>query len=113
MDTFEKHLHETLKRDLSGLSANTAIKQRLMYHMQIQSSQNRIRQNSIIPSIGHFILEKFTALKLGIAAMLLIAIVGYKQFNQNNTMLLLSDTTCITQPLDTLNVLNSDSTINN
>jgi hypothetical protein len=113
MDNFEKHISDQLQNDRLHFSADTAIHDRLMYHMQLKSSRSAVRKNHILPSLSFHFATKLIAWKLGVAAIVLFSFMGYKQFNQSTTIFHLSDTAQIVNTIDTTNILVKDSVLIN
>jgi len=111
MDNFEKHISTQLQNDELSFSPDTAIHNRLMYHMQLKSSQSTVRKNNILPTLSFHFATKLLAWKLGIAAILLFSFMGYKQFNQSTTIFHLSDTAQVVNTIDTTNFLVKDSVL--
>lgn len=113
MDKFEKHISDQLQNDKLNFSADTAIHNRLMYHMELKSVKSAVRRNAVLPSIGFLLTSKYVGIKVGIAALLLISFMGYKQMNMNNSFIQLSDTAQVIHNLDTLNYNIKDSLLAN
>ncbi|OQX76496.1 MAG: hypothetical protein B6D64_09750 [Bacteroidetes bacterium 4484_276] len=113
MDSFEKHIASQLQDDQLNFSTDPAIYDRLMYHMQLKSSKSAVRKNQFLPSISVLFATKLISWKLGIAAILLISFMGYRQLNQNVIVTHVSDSARIVNTFDTTNILMKDSILKN
>jgi len=113
MDNFEKHISSQLQNDKLSFGADAAIHDRLIYHMQVKSAKSAVRKNSLIPIINGLFTNRFLSVKIGVAAMLLISFMGYKQMNQNNSFIQLSDTVQVINNLDTVEYTLKDSILRN
>ena len=111
MDNFEKYITTQIQNDELNFSADSAIQDRLMYHMQLKSASSNVRKNHFLPSFSGLIATKFIAWKLGIAAILLVSFMGYNQFQQESSYTIASDTTQILNAIDTTNILIKDSIV--
>lgn len=109
MDNFEKHISQQLQNDKLPFDANPGILDRLMYHMQLKSANSTVRRNQILPSLSLLLATKLLAWKVGVAALLLISFMGYKQFNHQTSSSQIADTTRIMQIIDTTNFIMEDS----
>jgi len=111
MDNFEKHISSQIQNDKLDFIADSAIEDRLMYHMQLKSAKSAVRKNQIIPLFTALLATKLIAWKLGIASILLISFISYNQFQQEANYSIASDTAQILNVIDTTNVLITDSTV--
>ncbi len=113
MDDFEKHIFTQIQNDQLNFNADSAIQERLMYHMQLKSAKTTVRKNLILPSLGALFTSKLLVWKLSFATMILISFMGYKQFNQNTSLIQYRDTAQVINAIDTTNILIKDSILRN
>ena len=109
MDNFEKHISNQLQDDKLPFSANPGILDRLMYHVQLKSANSTVRRNQMLPSLSVIFATKLLVWKLGVAALLLISFMGYKQFNHHSSPAHLADTAQIMHAIDTTHFMMEDS----
>ncbi len=109
MDNFEKHISRLLQNDKLPFSANPGILDRLRYHLQLKSANSSVRRNQFLPSLSVIFAAKLLVWKVGIAALLLISFMGYKQFNHHTSPAHIADTAQIMQAIDTTQFIMEDS----
>jgi len=109
MDNFEKHISRQLQNDKLPFSANPGILDRLIYHLQLKSANSAVHRNQILPSLSVLFATKLLAWKVGVATLLLISFMGYKQFNHHTSSTHIADTVQIMQAIDTTHFIMEDS----
>jgi hypothetical protein len=103
-----------IKSDKLPFSADPAIEKRLMYHFQIKAGTSIIKRNSALPFINEIFSARFAGLKIGLATLLIMFAIGFKQFNSPAEINLQADTASVVQNHDTLKlILSGDSVSNN
>ncbi len=114
MDNFDKYIGDQVQSDKLAFTPDERIHDRLMYHMQLRSSQSAVRKNQILPWTGNLFTGKFLSWKVGIAAAFLIFFMGYRQFSPKTTHLhIIGDTTTMVQSVDTTHTMIGDSVMVN
>lgn len=109
MNNFDNYISGQLKNDKLNFEADTAIKDRLMYHMQLKSSKAEVRRNAILPSLALLFTGKLASLKIGSVVAVIIFFLGFQHMNQTNSMIQLTDTVEVNQSLDTVFMSIEDS----
>lgn len=109
MNNFDKHISEQIKSDKLNFEAEVAIKNRLMYHMQLKSVKSEVRRNAIFPSLALLFTGKFLSLKIGSIVAIFIFFMGFQQMNQQSGFIQLTDTVEVNQGPDTLLISVKDS----
>jgi len=109
MDNFEKNITTQMQNDKLHFSTDNEIQARLIYHMQLKSSESSVRKNQILPSLSAILATKLIAWKLAIAALLLISFMGYNRFNHTQTITSVADTAQVINTIDTTNIIFEDS----
>ena len=109
MDNFEKHISSQLQNDKLHFSADPAIQDRLMYHMQLKSSKSTVHKNQILPFLDVLFAPKLLVWKLGIVAVLLISSISYNYYRPDASIIQVADSTRIFSSIDTTNILFKDT----
>lgn len=110
MDNFEKHISSQLQNDKLPFSADPAIQDRLMYHMQLKSSKSAMHKNQILPFLDVLFAPKLLVWKLGIVAVLLISSISYNYYQPDAGIIQVADSTrIIISSIDTTNILFKDT----
>jgi hypothetical protein len=109
MDNFEKHIGSQLQNDKLHFSADPAIKDRLIYHMQLKSSKSAVHKNQILPFLGELFAPKLLVWKLGIVTVLLISSMSYNYYHRDASIIQVADSTRIIGSIDTTNIQFKDT----
>jgi len=97
MKNFDKYIQEQIRTDELNFQANSDIQQKLTQRLQANAANNELRRNQIIPFTG-----KYMVWKIGVAAMLVAAFIGYKQVNTPSILQHYADSTKVWNTSDTL-----------
>ena len=103
MDRFDQNIKDLLNYDAGSLQANDIIHENLMNRFNERAVKNRVKQNSFIQPLLHLFGSKFMAMKIGVAAAVLIGFMGIRQLQENRPYTLHCDSTNFLQSIDTLN----------
>lgn len=93
MDKFEKCISSALQSDKLDFAANPAIRERVLYRMQLKNSQSVVQKNQILPMLNGLFLAKTVIWKLGVAAIILLSSIGYEHFVSNEGVIKVVDST--------------------
>jgi hypothetical protein len=93
---------DIIKHDNLKFDANPAIEQRLMYHFQLKTASNHINKNHIFSFITELLKPRFVGIKIGLASLLVVALIGYNQINTPEEINLKTDTASVSLAHDSL-----------
>lgn len=105
-------LENHLQNDKLSSQPSDALFSSLHNHMLAKSASSQTKQNSFFPPFTSIIGKKNIAIKISIAAVLLISFMGIKQMNHSNLYIQTADSTQVQHQLDTLNFQLVDSSLN-
>jgi len=93
---------DIIKNDKLKFNANPAIEQRLMYHFQLKNASSQIKKNQLFPFLDGLFKPRFVGIKVGLACLLILSAIGYKQLNTPEEINLKTDTASVSLAHDTL-----------
>jgi len=110
MDNFEKYISSRLQNDKLPFHADPAIRNRLMYQMQLKFSRSTLHKNQILPFVGLLFSPKLLVWKLGIVAVLVLISVSSNYYNnQNINAVLATDSTRMISSVDSTSIQLKDT----
>jgi hypothetical protein len=102
---------EILKNDRLPFEADPSIEQRLMYHFQFKTASSKIKRNQSIPFVERLFSTRLIGLKIGLATLLVVLALGFKQFNSPKQISLQADTASVYNTHDTVSSIPSSDSI--
>ncbi len=93
MDKFEKSISSTLQNDKLDFAANPAIRERLLYRMQLKTSQTVVHKNQFVPMFNRQFFATNVIWKIGVAAIILLSSIGYEHFIKTDGVIKVVDST--------------------
>lgn len=93
MNNFEKYISNKLQNDKLDFAANPAIRERVLYRMQLKTSQTVVHKNQFVPMFNRQFFAVSLIWKLGVAALIILSSIGYEHFVRNESVIKVVDST--------------------